>query len=188
MSVEHRIQTLRSTPLHVSMDSFLLRKFVRNGRIHRLARRRPCTQACRHAGAHGKLAHVPAACGAVDLDVPNRFGARSGRTPIMNRMLQRAPRLLLLARRPVTAVNVAKPAQVYCRVAERHPVKRGYFDTSPGRGIGSSPAGCLGPRLSVSFCQRLVSKTCSGPVATAVCAGPPVSQWPVLKQECVCGH
>ena len=147
MSVEHRIQTLRSTPLHVSMDSFLLRKFVRNGRIHRLARRRPCTQACRHAGAHGKLAHVPAACGAVDLDVPNRLGARSGRTPIMNRMLQRAPRLLLLARRPVTAVNVAKPAQVYCRVAERHPVRRGYFDTSPGKGIGSSAGASPGGQL-----------------------------------------
>ena len=172
------------------MDSFLLRKFVRNGRIHRLARRRPCTQACRHAGAHRKLAHVPAACGAVDLDVPNRFGSRSGRTPIMNRMLQRAPRLLLLARRPVTAVNVAKPAQVYCRVAERHPVRSGYFDTSPGRGIGPQVQEfCWGqPRRSVSFCQRLVWKTCSGLVATAVCAGPPVSQWPVLKQECVCGH
>ena len=150
MSVEHRIQTLRSTPLHVSMDSFLLRKFVRNGRIHRLARRRPCTQACRHAGAHGKLAHVPAACGAVDLDVPNRLGSRSGRTPIMNRMLQRAPRLLLLARRPVTAVNVAKPAQVYCRGAERHPVRRGYFDTVPA--VPASPLGVLlGPGCQLVF-------------------------------------
>ena len=101
----------------------------------------------RRAGAHGKLAHVPAACGAVDLDVPNRLGSRSGRTPIMNRMLQRAPRLLLLARRPVTAVNVAKPAQVYCRVAERHPVRRGYFDTSPGKGIGSSAGASPGGQL-----------------------------------------
>ena len=147
MSVEHRVETLRSNPLHVSMDSFLLRKFVRNGRIHRLARRRPCTQACRHAGAHGKLAHVPAACGAVDLDVPNRLGSRSGRTPIMNRMLQRAPRLLLLARRPVTAVNVAKPAQVYSRVAERHPVRDDILKQSLPEALGV----LLGPGCQLGF-------------------------------------
>ena len=102
-------------------------------------------QARRRAGAHG--------CGAVDLDVPNRFGARSGRTPVMNRMLQRAPRLLLLARRPVTAVNVAKPAQVHCRVAERHP-DRGWIFSYLAQAVGF----------------RLSGWSDSGILATAVCA------------------
>ena len=101
----------------------------------------------RRAGAHGKLAHVPAACGAVDLDVQNRLGARSGRTPIMNRMLQRAPRLLLLARRPVTAVNVAKPAQVYSRVAERHPVRDDILKQSLPEALGV----LLGPGCQLGF-------------------------------------